>query len=99
MEPATGPRSGGDLVHGVELELDFFPGLHCDRQLGAVTGGLGQDFATLALDLPALVPCLDARLEGHAVGVGTGSVAPRVPECAAAELQAGVVAEDRHQSG
>src|SRR5215213_9459136 len=93
-EPATSPRSGGNLVHGLELELDFLPGLHRNSELGAVAGGLGQDLATLAFDLAALVPCLHARLERHAVGVGAGCVAPRVAERAAAELQAGVVAEE-----
>src|SRR5918997_2153177 len=94
-EPATSPRSGGDLVHGLELELDLLPGVHRYRELGAVAGRLGQDLATLAFDLPALVPCLHAGLEGHPVGVGAGCVAPRVAERPAAELQAGVVAEDR----
>ena len=86
-----------ELVDRVEFELDLLPRLHGDLQFGAVFGGLGQDVLAFLLKLPALVAGLHAGLERDAVGRGACGVAPGMAQCAAAELQDGVVAEDRHQ--
>ena len=58
-------------------------------------GRLGQDLAAFALDLAACVARLHAGFQRHAVGMRTGGVAPGMPQRSAAELEAGVVAEDR----
>ena len=38
---------GVELVDDVEVELDFFPGIHGDRQFGAVLGRFGQNITRL----------------------------------------------------
>src|SRR3569623_1502320 len=87
------------LVHGVEFELDLFPGFQGDLELGAALGRVGEDVFAFLLNLPALVAGLDAGFERDAVGRSAGRVAPRVTQGTAAKLQAGIVTENRHQRG
>src|SRR3569833_4167331 len=79
------------LVHGVEFELDLFPGLHRDLELGAVLRGGSEDLFAFAFQRTALVAGLDAGFERDAVGRGAGRVAPGMAQRAAAALQHGVV--------
>ncbi len=51
----------------------------------------------MLLNLDAFIACLDAGLDGNAVGRGARGIAPGMAERAAAELEAGIVAEDRDQ--
>ena len=62
---------------------------------GTVLGGGGKDVLAFLFQLAALVARLDAGFHGDAVGRGAGRIAPRVAERSAAELEAGVIAEDR----
>src|SRR3569832_96415 len=82
------------LVHGVEFELDLFPGLHRDLELGAVLRGGSASLFAFAFLPSALGAALDAGFERDAVGRGAGRVAPGMAQSAAAELQHGVVTED-----
>src|SRR3569832_1035758 len=64
------------LVHGVEFELDLFPGLHRDLVLGAVLRG-GSLYLFASASLPtALVAGLAAGSVRYAVARGAGRVAP-----------------------
>src|SRR3569623_3200989 len=72
------------LVHGVEIELDLFPGYQGDLELGAALGRDGEDDFDFLLNLTALVAGLDAGFEREAVGRSAGRVAPRVTQRTAA---------------
>src|SRR3569832_305955 len=85
------------LVHRIELELDFFPGLERDGQFRARLAGLGENVLGLLLERATLVARLHASLERHAVGRGAGRVAPGMTQGAAAELKHRIVAEDGDQ--
>src|SRR3569833_333258 len=87
------------LVHGVEFELDLFPGFQGDLQFGTVLGRVGKDVLAFFLDLTALIAGFDTGFERDAVGRGAGRVAPGMTQGAAAKLQAGIITEDRHQCG
>ena len=48
------------LVHGIELELDFFPCFHGDLEFGAVIGGGSQNLFAFFLNITAFVTRLYA---------------------------------------
>mmetsp|Transcript_38712 Transcript_38712/g.90622 ORF Transcript_38712/g.90622 Transcript_38712/m.90622 type:complete len:631 (-) Transcript_38712:1357-3249(-) len=86
-----------ELVHGVKLELDLFPGFHGDLEFGRLRRSSREDLLAFLLQRPAFVAGLHASFQGHAVGAGAGRIAPGVAQRAASELQHRVVAEDADQ--
>src|SRR3569623_192400 len=77
------------LVHGVEFELDLFPGFQGDLHFGTALGRGGKDVLAFFLDLTALIAGFETGFERDTVGRGAGRVAPGMTKRAAAELHAG----------